>query len=98
MLWCLAAQLAQPSRCFLIERFLQRIDFTVGVRRDQRFRLFAVHCHLQTPFAACKSGEPATGRGRARASDITVPIGMSAMLAISLYESSSISRKISTSR
>src|ERR1700687_3492955 len=75
-------------------------NFAVGVGSDQRCRFVAIH---RTPVKARSQRRYISGeRGskpRARASrDITVPTGMSVMRAISLYDNSSSSRKIMTSR
>src|SRR5438128_3149097 len=66
------------------------VGFAVGVRRQNRCGFVAVHDlapRRSSPIAR-SSGERCS-RALARASlDITVPIGMSAMRAISLYDSS----------
>ena len=68
-----------------------------AIRADASSQFIASPPAADSP-TVCKSGESASN-ARARASlDMTVPIGMSATRAISLYESSSSSRRIRTSR
>src|SRR5882672_7043809 len=73
-----------------------QIELVVHVGVDQPLRLGAVHDALP---ACSRQATVACSCLRARESrDITVPIGMRATSAISLYESPSISRSTKTSR
>src|SRR6266699_5551980 len=78
---------------------LHRVELAVDVGVQQPRGFFA--CHLCTCVPEMLEGalsDSATSR-RARARrDITVPIGTSVMRAMSLYDRSSSSRRISTSR
>jgi hypothetical protein len=78
----------------------RRVELAVVERRELGAGLAAVPCVASGAGPLTARAAPAsdaTARARARR-DITVPIGMSATRAISLYESSSSSRRTITSR